>query len=441
VTGHLTDRQIELYHGRTIAAAELAGLDEHAAGCAECRHKLAAAGHEEEKFLSLKKALDAEADEHAEFGQLAAYVDGALGGAEGAALEGHLSACQECRMMLSDLVVFKDEVAPDLDRVHAPPAMAPASGSFWQRLTASLNSAFALKPPALAISLGMIALFMVGVTVWFAARSLQSRDRQPQVAANPSSTPTAGPRQVNAAGENDNAGPTPTPETPQTVLLALNDGARRLEVDEQGNLKGLDELSPAHRQAIKNALTTQQAANASALAGLGTRRVELRGESNGAGFGPFNPVGKVIQTDRPVLNWSRLEGANHYRVIIYDANFNPVASSSELTTNTWTVPRPLGRGRIYTWQVVATKDSQEVKAPVPPAAEARFKVLEQGKASELSQARKSYAGSHLALGVLYAQAGLLDEAEREFNLLLKDNPNSAVARNLLRNLRATRRAR
>lgn len=52
----------------------------------------------------------------------------------------------------------------------------------------------------------------------------------------------------------------------------------------------------------------------------------------------------------------------------------------------------------------------------------------------------SIAGSHLTLGVLYAQAGLLDDAERELQLLLRANPQSALAQKLLRGVRAKRRS-
>jgi hypothetical protein len=443
VTEHLTDRQIELYHSRTITAAELAALDKHASTCAECRTRLASAGGEEEKFLSLKQALDSEAYEHLSYEQLAAYVDGTLTADETEALKEHLRTCSECQLMSSDLMVFKEEVAQDLEKVFAPPAGGRASASLWQRLKTTLGSAFTFRSPVLAMSFGALALLSIGIVFWFVARSLQSRDARPQVAQNPTPTPAVSPSQSDAAeGNNSSQAPTPVPESAQPVLLALNDGARRVGLDEQGNVTGLDELSPAQRQAVKNALTTQQAANASALAGLSGRRAGLRGDgSKTTAFGPSSPVGKVILTDKPALSWSRLEGAEQYRVIIYDANFNAVASSPELQANTWTVPRALGRGQIYSWQVVATKGGQEIKAPVPPEAEARFKVLEQSKASEISQARKAAATSHLALGVLYAQAGLLDEAEREFNLLLKENPNSTIARNLLRNLRAARRSR
>ena len=93
------------------------------------------------------------------------------------------------------------------------------------------------------------------------------------------------------------------------------------------------------------------------------------------------------------------------------------------------------------WQVTATKDSAKIKSPVPPAPEAKFKILDTKPAADVTLARKNYAGSHLALGVLYAQSGLLDEAETEFGALVRANPQSEVARKLLNNVRTARQAR
>jgi hypothetical protein len=82
------------------------------------------------------------------------------------------------------------------------------------------------------------------------------------------------------------------------------------------------------------------------------------------------------------------------------------------------------------------KDGTEIKSPVQPAPEARFKVLERMKEDELKRAESSYANSHLVLGTLYAQAGLLNDAEREFRALLAANHKSTVAQKLLRDVRA-----
>ena len=50
------------------------------------------------------------------------------------------------------------------------------------------------------------------------------------------------------------------------------------------------------------------------------------------------------------------------------------------------------------------------------------------------------SNSHLALGVFYTRAGLLNEAEREFQRLVKLNPQSELARKLLQSVRSIRKA-
>jgi hypothetical protein len=65
-------------------------------------------------------------------------------------------------------------------------------------------------------------------------------------------------------------------------------------------------------------------------------------------------------------------------------------------------------------------------------------VLDQNRANELAKAKRAYGSSHLTLAVLYADAGLLKEAEQELRLLRRANPNSDLAAKLLRQVQALR---
>jgi hypothetical protein len=57
----------------------------------------------------------------------------------------------------------------------------------------------------------------------------------------------------------------------------------------------------------------------------------------------------------------------------------------------------------------------------------------------LLNAKKAYPDSHLVLGILYAQSGLIDNAEQEFESLIRVNPKSNIAQKLLASLRSYRR--
>ena len=165
----------------------------------------------------------------------------------------------------------------------------------------------------------------------------------------------------------------------------------------------------------------------------------MGGDAPGNTFSVIEPVGKVILSDRPTFRWSQLEGATSYVVEVFDAKFNLVMASPQLAERSWVPPQPLKRGGLYSWQVKAVKQGVQFESPRPPAPQANFRVVDQAKADELARARQSYNSSHLTLGLLYTQAGLLDQAEQELQALQKNNPNAAVARRLVESLQALRR--
>lgn len=437
---HLTSRLIESYHRRVLDPSELIALDEHLAACSACRRELNAVGQANDKFVSLRKSLASESiSEHLDQSQLEAFADRSLKDAEIEIVESHLAVCAECELFASDLVVFREQVATDLDRVYAPrpkEIQPPVRDSLPDKPSRNIRSLFGINSPILAFGMGALVMLIVGGLVFLIVRAKRTGAGGPQVAQTSSPAPTAAP----AINPQTGAIPLPTPSPSPQVLLALNDGAKQIGIDEHGNLVGLDDLPPGAKETVKTALITQQAVNLATLSDVGSPQGVLRGGANpGSSFAPLSPMGKVLVTARPTLRWSKLDGATEYRVEIYDSNFSLAASSPPLTSNSWNLPNALERGEVYTWQVTATKDGEKIKSPIAPAPEAKFKILDAKRADELAAARKNYASSHLALGVLYAQAGLLDEAETEFNALAKANPQSDVALKLLKNLQAARK--
>ncbi|MBO0721587.1 MAG: hypothetical protein J2P41_12240, partial [Blastocatellia bacterium] len=152
-------------------------------------------------------------------------------------------------------------------------------------------------------------------------------------------------------------------------------------------------------------------------------------------FSLIEPVRTVTLSEQPILRWARLQGATSYVVEIYDENFDPVASSPRLSEPKWQPPQALKRGASYYWQVKAIKEGKESVSPAPPAPPAKFRIVDEAKARELERARRSYGSSHLLLGLIYAESGLLDEAEAEFRTLQKSNPDSAIPDRLLHQVR------
>jgi hypothetical protein len=218
-------------------------------------------------------------------------------------------------------------------------------------------------------------------------------------------------------------------------VVALNDGARKVSIDKDGRVRGLETLSPAEREAVRAALLAGRAPSSAELEGLGARSNErLMGAPGSSSFGLRGPVGVVVRSETPTFRWNALEGATGYTVNVFDSGFNRVMTSGPVNKTEWTATRPLTRGTLYLWQVTATVGGKEIQAPAPPAPEARFRVLSRAQTESLTRGEKLYAGSHLMLGLLYSRAGLLDEAEREFRALVSANPDSQAAQRLLKNI-------
>jgi hypothetical protein len=384
--------------------------------------------------------------EHLTPEELAAYVDDSLTELDKEIVENHLAVCRTCEREAHELLGFKTTISPQLNERYEParsqlqpskPRRSFLSSLWWPRaLSAS---------PLRAALLATAVLFLMVGSAWLVWKLRSNDDRQvAQGEGAPAAPVISNDHSINAG--NSSQPDTPPRETPPegatSILLALNDGGGSVTLDAEGNLSGMESLAPAQAEAVKTALRTQRAVNPSALAGIGTRGGVLRsGEGQGGEtFAVRSPIGVVVETPRPTLRWDALDDAT-YVVTIYDTNFNPVANSRALVSPSWTPTRPLARGQIYSWQVTALKQGVEIKSPRPPAPEAKFKVLEGGKAAEIQRVRRVNPNSHLALGVLYAQAGLLDDAEREFNALLRANPKSEVARKLLTNVRNAKTAR
>jgi anti-sigma factor RsiW len=420
---HLTQKQIEDYSQSRLAAAELLAAGDHLGECETCRSRVETSLNVDEAFFALhQQALAGNAHAHLTSAQTGEYVDKNLSGDELQFVTDHLSSCEQCAFAVDDLRAFRNEIAPSLDREFGPAQAQPVVRESWGQRFLTL---FRVSPvPAFGTAgLAVLMLMFLGWIVWRAPK-----DEKPEVVAVPA--PTSQP--LPSAVPSVEVQPEPSP----VVVARLNDGAGVVSLDQEGKLSGADNLPPAYQELVKKTLTAQRIERSSQLQGLTRPPSSLMGVNEpGREFSVLAPAGNVVLSDRPAFRWSKFEGASSYVVEVYDEQFKLVMSSPEVSTVSWTATQSLPRGRVYSWQVKAIKDGQEVTVPRPPAPQAKFRVIDQGKMNEIARAKQAYGSSHLVLGVLYAEAGLLREAEHEFRLLQRANPESEIVRNLLRQVR------
>ncbi len=420
---HLSDMEIEGYIQRTLPPDKLLHLDDHLATCRACRTAMIAAAPVNE--AAVLDALDqSDYDAHLSFERLSAYVDDHLDEVEREIANHHLHECGLCYTQLNDLEILKADIAAAPVPVTAA---EPALVRFWDRLRERRFPVFAI--PA-------IAVLLVGIlfAAWFIAN--RRGETETAVVTPPiSDIPVVSPL-TNSESPTQPSVDANVVERPK-ALVGLNDGKGRIEIDVNGKISGLDD--PRFEQTVANALTGKEVEIAPDLRQLRQSSGALMGGwLSGVPFALSGPVGVIVETALPKLRWRPLTGADTYRVEVFDEGFNKVASSPSIRATEWQVNAPLRRGAVYRWQVTATANGEEIKSPARPAPDAKFKVLDAGMARKLDDARAKHGQSHLLLGLLYAEAGLLEDATREFRILVQKNPDSAVARRLLEKVKAAR---
>jgi hypothetical protein len=424
---------------------ELLSVSDHIDVCNLCRRLAERSMHVDERMHALKSGVLREAaetqdstigEEHLTLEQMASYVDGNLNGKDLRALQDHMIECAECELIVDDLFSFKAQVVSELGNEYQP--LSPASerrvtgGDRWRRFFTG-SSSFPAGPPSLIFGSVLSTLLLLSAS-WVIWKSFKPKDVSPDSAQ---ATPTHTTPMIDP-------GAFPTPSSPGINAIQpaqLIENGRRIGLNENGELSGIENLSPEYRRMIERTLKERALERSSLLAGLTqSDGGGIRSESDrGNVFRATEPVGKVILSDRPTFRWTPLPGATSYIVEIYNDAFNLLFSSQPLTRNSWTASQPLRRGETLSWQVKAIKDAREVISPRPPQRVVKFRILDPAKAEKVIRAKQDYSTSHLTLGLIYAQFGLLDDAEQELRSLQKENPDSDTLRRLLNNISKMRR--
>jgi hypothetical protein len=344
-----------------------------------------------------------------------------------------MEVCAQCAKDVGELIAYRSDLESpkqkELPVIHGARSSAPAA--HWR---IQPNLAGAALVAAIVGMIVIVALFLLRAPV----NDQQIRGTESPIAEDPAtnrqpdaSTPAHG---TTSNHPNDHASPHPE------SLIALTDGGRVVRINDRHELEGFEALPTALQRAIGTALTAGSIRKPQILGDLSGEPALLLGNPvDGVPFSLLSPAATVVLEDRPEFRWRALGGATSYTVSVFDASYKQVARSEMLVTTEWQIPRPLKRGSVYSWQVTALVDGREVTSPVKPAPTVQFKVIESRTVSEVERIKRTYSNSHLAPGVLYAQAGLKADAEREFAALVKANPRSSAARNLLLSIQAWHR--
>lgn len=427
MSAHLSNEIVGRFHSQSLTGGDRGEIYNHILGCETCRRRVVTPQVDAVAVQALTNHLLPQEDEapyHLDPATIEAFVDDKLDALDRSTARLHLEDCAECTDEVNDLresLATMRAASREREVERKPNAIEPRRPLMFSR---SLR---------IAAMIALVAVTAVALIVAFrrSTRSPLSPDKR-DITAGPQLTPKSSP-QVPAFA--------PSPESisrsTNVASVTIKDGSNEITISQNGAVSGLPKLPDDSQRTVKEALSGEPLNRPDVLDEIATADVSERGpNSTEERIGISYPVRAIIQENRPTLRWKQSKTVEGYRVEIADESFHQVAKSEDLpaTAQSWTPSAPLRRGETYTWTIRAVNKRGELS---PVTSQAKFKVLDAQKVSELNQLRSSQ--SHLALGLFYAREGMIGEAEREFRILLKDNPDSSVAKKLLREVGAWRR--
>ncbi len=372
MNGHFSAQLIERYRQRALPPTELLDADDHLAACELCRRQLDDEQRTQAVARSLHADLAATGLTHLAYEQLAAYVEGALDQTDREIADSHLELCAQCAEELDDLRAFATQMDAYPARetaLAAPASLGEKLFSFarnWRERSEGFLRSPAFWLPFRLASLGLILALLPWAAVLKSQNSklqtaldderqeneklkqehqaasasvteLQNQLAQLKSSSQPSSSTLSQnsrgtPQRMEDAGVTGGEPPriaTNILVEPSSMIITLNDGAGQATLDEADNVTG---VPPPFQQTVKQTLRTERIEMPQMLAELIGKSSTLMGPADERhAFALLGPVGTVALSDRPTFRWGALGGADSYVVRIYDADFNEVAVSPQLS--------------------------------------------------------------------------------------------------------------
>jgi len=426
---HLSLQLQHRFLARLLSPEETLEVIRHLRECDVCREKLSALRSNKPGSVADTILPEIPAEGHPSADSLGAYLDEDLSRPDKSDLEEHLRTCELCQKALADLKSFREELLQSPAQEYAPVAKTSRSSGAAPRpprdygATSSERWLFSQRKerfldwfnqPLVYGGVAAVAALVVvfGIVVIRSPETLGINGDGRVTISDGGHRIVVGPNGIT----------NPPAGLPGEVLTALNNVAATI----------LKEEPPALSPTLKDNLTALKRAPSTLL-----------GQPSGAvPFQVLSPVRTMVESVRPTFRWTAASGATGYvvHVIADDRSQEEVATSPVIipTTNAtvcqWEESTALNPGKRYRWYVAATIQDQEVDAPGIEQAQAKFAELSAEALTNLNVLRKSAQRDRLIDGLLNLNAGLLDAAQGDFEILLADPGQSANAKTFLQGM-------
>jgi anti-sigma factor RsiW len=399
---HLDERQLHAWPRRELSPKEQLALSDHLAECPECRRRLDMGSPAVPRSPSLRRHSAAVDPGHLTDDQIAAYAQGKASTEEQLRWAGHLKNCEACRKQVEALTEFKEEMTGYLPRQYEPVERA----SWLGKLTDSLSS---LLRPARWLALSGVAA--IAIALCFVAKPLLT-----------SPLPNAGKMASQRHG-----GESSSP-------LALVTPSPRILPDHTALLPSSSPETPRFAAADGHAPNGALAASAPVVS---SSMIILNGK-NGITIGApstlaaqkFPAATNTASTPNPLLAGPGPQLLHDSGRLIRVDGHGDLQGGLDEIEHPWIdwVRATLLTG-ILTFPKTPEQWSRDVDSLGDASAIAQIRSAERN--TQLIGARDG-SHSHLVMGIVYARYGLMALAQKEFQMLSKDNPDSGLAAQFLR---------
>lgn len=443
---HLSSEIVERYQLRLLTAVARFEADIHLANCPQCRQQLDEADNLKTLYNAFQSNLmyvTESVSEHFSGEQVAAYVGDKFDEVETEIATSHLNWCASCTSEVNETraiaLSFEKEPATLVKKISTVGSLQQRLQSHWDKTRRPfyvyVAGAFATVMLVLALPYALWTGFFGskqkdGSNISIAKKSNQappentSKESSSSDPANTTATPVA-------------TQAPPLPHSPTAVTIGTDSPVSEAPVS-------LSWLLPNDRQLFSKAVGSRGELEVAEIIPRLHNGVTNMGRTLPQSFSLLRPLGEVIRDTQPVIKWEKLETAERYQVYISDHGVDGKERKKTfvdrfVTDTEWTIDRVLERGHLYLLQVIAITPEGKVYGTGLNDTSTVFFVMPEAEAQRVKLAEDHYRASrnpqaHLALGIRYAKAGLIDEARREFNAYLEQHPKSQIVSRLLASL-------
>lgn len=356
---------------------------------------------------------------HLSYELLEASVDRKLTNEEENIVRTHLLECQSCSDELRDLQSF----AVDVARGSKPRAHRQTN---WSNLWEALSSWFTFRR-SIFWALASLVLFAMMLGEYTTKAPTPK-----EVAGNPGV-------KIEAASSQDatifDAGTMEDDMTAAGVIaneetMSRGRSGRKPHYSFPSLSDHLHGLDPKIQILIIDSIKRDRSEILIALRNLASMPGSLAG-----GVQLLSPVGTFALSSTPTFRWAAPAGVDGYTVHVYDSEFNAVESSPVVTAPEWKSNVPLRSDRTYVWRVQTTKNGEAVSEPIASPPLGRFRILDSSQRKLITELKRSCPEAHLAIGIVLARDGVIDDAVKEFEAVPQSDPNYSSAQKFVKDLR------